>query len=87
MSAPTPSVTTIRALQPVSMLRLNVTVHSVSKGSTHVCASRDQFFLMDSEYSLCICLYGWRFRDPKPPVSSSSTHLWIPLAVLDAAVS
>lgn len=42
---------------------------------------------MDSEYSLCICLYGWRFRGPKPPVSSSSTHLWIPLAVLNVAVS
>lgn len=43
MSAPTPRVTTIRALSPVSVLRLNVTAHSVSRGSTHVCASREQF--------------------------------------------
>lgn len=52
-----------------------------------LCASGDQFFLMDSEYSLCICLYGWRFRGAKPPLGSSSTHSWIPLVVLDAAVS
>lgn len=57
------------------------------EGPSVLCVSGDRVFLMDSEYSLCICLYGWRFRGPKPPVSSSSAHLWIPLAVLNAAVS
>lgn len=37
---------------------------------------------MDSEYSLCICLW-MEIQGPK----ASCEHLWIPLAVLNVAVS